>query len=90
VHFLRDIRAESAWLFFCNMKIINHAKIRCPLRYYTSTGYETHVFMGSRDFTRASSLAGLPNRNLYYKEKKNDMITTIVAIRYSQNSKQGG
>jgi len=72
------------------MKIINHAKIRCPLRYYTSTGYETHVFMGSRDFTRASSLAGLPNRNLYYKEKKNDMITTIVAIRYSQNSKQGG
>ena len=30
--FLRDIRAESAWLFFCNMKIINHAKIRCPLR----------------------------------------------------------
>jgi len=31
--FLRDIRAEGAWLFFCNMKIINHAKIneiRCP------------------------------------------------------------
>ena len=30
---LRDVRAESAWLFFCNMKIIKYAKIskiRCP------------------------------------------------------------